>query len=309
MTPAGRSRWLVAAATLLAAAATAALGQWQLERARHKRELGAAIAARSALPPLRAAELARPGTIERQRADAALVSAPHGDAAPAAVRQRPVAPGDVPRADTAPALEPQLAAQLHRRVELAGRWIDEASVYLDNRRMGGRPGFYLYTPLRLADGRVLLVQRGWWPRDAHDRARVPSPPATTAVVHFTGRIARAPGRTLSLGRGGEAGRIRQNLDVVEYGRSKGLDLWPLLIVQLDAEVDLGAGADGEARSALAVPAGGAPDLQRDWPAPTVDVDKHYGYATQWFLLCALIVILHVWFQLIRPRLPTTRTQP
>ena len=36
-------------------------------------------------------------------------------------------------------------------------------------------------------------------------------------------------------------------------------------------------------------------------APAADVHKHYGYAFQWFALCALIVGLYVWFQLIRPR--------
>jgi surfeit locus 1 family protein len=31
------------------------------------------------------------------------------------------------------------------------------------------------------------------------------------------------------------------------------------------------------------------------------VQKHYGYAFQWFALCALIGGLHVWFRIIRPR--------
>ena len=43
-------------------------------------------------------------------------------------------------------------------------------------------------------------------------------------------------------------------------------------------------------------------LRRQWPPPAVDTHKHYGYAFQWFALCALILILYVWFQLVRPRL-------
>jgi surfeit locus 1 family protein len=31
------------------------------------------------------------------------------------------------------------------------------------------------------------------------------------------------------------------------------------------------------------------------------VHKHYGYAVQWFLLCALIAGLYAWFQILRPR--------
>ena len=42
-----------------------------------------------------------------------------------------------------------------------------------------------------------------------------------------------------------------------------------------------------------------PRLRRDWPEPTTGVDKHYGYAFQWFGLSVLVVLLYVWFQLVR----------
>ena len=41
--------------------------------------------------------------------------------------------------------------------------------------------------------------------------------------------------------------------------------------------------------------------ERQWPPPAIDVQKHHGYAFQWFALAALIAVLYVWFQLIRPR--------
>jgi surfeit locus 1 family protein len=44
-------------------------------------------------------------------------------------------------------------------------------------------------------------------------------------------------------------------------------------------------------------------LQRDWQRPAAGVDKHYGYAFQWFGLSALIALLYVWFQLVK-RPPT-----
>jgi surfeit locus 1 family protein len=274
MNPGKRSRWIIAVAALLAAGGTAALGLWQLDRAKQKIALASAITTRAALPPITPIQLA----------GSALAAGQY--------------------AGTPPPFEQQLEAQLERRIELSGRWLDQFSVYLDNRQMDGKPGFYLYTPLRLADGRVLMVQRGWWPRDGQDRTRVPSPPETKGVVTFIGRITRAPGRTFSLGSGGDTGRIRQNLAVVEYGRSVGLTVQPLLIVQLDADVDSGTDGDGDAAQVQqsAPPASGVPDLKRDWPKPAVDVDKHYGYATQWFALCALIVILYAWFQILRPRL-------
>ena len=47
---------------------------------------------------------------------------------------------------------------------------------------------------------------------------------------------------------------------------------------------------------------GAPSegLRRAWPAVNVGVDKHYGYAFQWFALAALVAALTLWFQIIRP---------
>ena len=40
-------------------------------------------------------------------------------------------------------------------------------------------------------------------------------------------------------------------------------------------------------------------LQRDWPRLHVGVDKHYGYAFQWFALGALIALLYGWFQIAK----------
>ncbi|MEY2953531.1 MAG: hypothetical protein RLZZ401_1618, partial [Pseudomonadota bacterium] len=39
-------------------------------------------------------------------------------------------------------------------------------------------------------------------------------------------------------------------------------------------------------------------LSREWPEPSLGIEKHYGYAFQWFGLCGLIAALYVWFQLI-----------
>jgi hypothetical protein len=44
----------------------------------------------------------------------------------------------------------------------------------------------------------------------------------------------------------------------------------------------------------------ADGLLRNWPQVASGVHKHHGYAFQWFGLCALIVILYVWFQIISP---------
>lgn len=178
-------------------------------------------------------------------------------------------------------------AGLHRRVVLRGHWVAERTVWLDNRPMDGRAGFHVVTPLRLAGrGDAVLVQRGWAPRDPIDRSRLPALTTPGGEVEVVGRIAATPSRLYELG-AGSPGAIRQNLDPVAFAAESGLPLLPLTVVQT---------ADGASDGLL-----------RHWPAPDLGLHKHYGYAFQWFALCALILILYVWFQLVRPRL--RRQQP
>ncbi|MDO9072907.1 MAG: SURF1 family protein [Rubrivivax sp.] len=175
-----------------------------------------------------------------------------------------------------------VAAQLHRSVLLQGAWLAAYTVYLENRQMRGQPGFYAVTPLRLDDGSAVLVERGWVPRDLLDRTRVAVPPPPEGRVQVQGRIAPAPGRLYEFA-SAASGPIRQNLDLAAYARETGLPLRPFSVVQEDGTTPP---ADG---------------LLRQWPAPAADVQKHYGYAFQWFALCALIIGLYAWFQLLRPR--------
>jgi surfeit locus 1 family protein len=164
---------------------------------------------------------------------------------------------------------------------LRGRWLDDQTVFLDNRPMADRVGFYVLTPLQPEAGPPLLVQRGWVPRNAARRTELPALPSTPGLVEIHGRLAPTPSRLYQFS-GAETGRIRQNVDLAAYARETGLALRPLVVVQ------------------LATPDTARDGLLRQWPAPAVDIHKHYGYAFQWFALSALITGLYVWFQLLQP---------
>jgi surfeit locus 1 family protein len=178
----------------------------------------------------------------------------------------------------------QAEPQHYRPVYLRGRWIPERNVFLENRQMSARVGFYLVTPLQI-DGRpeVVLVQRGWVPRDLRDRTLVPAIASPAGTVEVKGHIAPPPARLYEFAPS-TSGLIRQNLDLGEFATETGLPLLPLSVLQSDSASTAGDG------------------LLRQWPRPAVDVQKHYGYAFQWFALCALMAGLYVWFQLVRPRL-------
>ena len=70
-------------------------------------------------------------------------------------RNLPPLPGAALASDAAAA-----ATQHHRAVVVQGRWEPRYTVFLDNRQMNGRPGFFVVTPLRLPDGSAVLVQHG-----------------------------------------------------------------------------------------------------------------------------------------------------
>lgn len=176
---------------------------------------------------------------------------------------------------------------LHRQASLTGRWSAAHTIFLDNRPMGGKSGFMVVTPL-LLDGsaQAVLVQRGWVQRDFTDRTRLPNISTPVGPVTVHGRIAPAPSRLYQF-EGDERGRIRQNLDIPAFRTETAL---PLLDVSL---LQTGATSEG---------------LLRDWAAPNLGVDKHHGYAFQWFALCSLVLGLYAWFQLILPLRSSKATQ-
>jgi surfeit locus 1 family protein len=173
------------------------------------------------------------------------------------------------------------ADEFWRPVLLRGRWLPEHTVFLDNRQMQGKPGFDVLTPLRIegADAAV-MVQRGWVQRNFMQRESLPPVATPPGLVEVRGRIAPPPPKLYDF-RGPAGGAIRQNLDLGQFRAASGLPLLTSLSVQ-----QTGPASEG---------------LLRDWTEPGSGVEKHYGYAFQWFALSALIAILYVWFQFIAPR--------
>jgi surfeit locus 1 family protein len=188
------------------------------------------------------------------------------------------------------ALPQPLDAQ-HRRVQLRGLWLASQTVYLDNRQMHGVPGFYVLTPLALDDSNeTLMVQRGWVQRNFNDRTQLGAVETPRGLVEIEAVVAAPPAHLLELGKEAAApgatpsaagsSPIRQNLALEAFRAETGLPLRTELSMQ-----QIGSASQG---------------LQRDWPAPALGVDRHYGYAFQWFGLAALVAILYVWFQFIVP---------
>jgi surfeit locus 1 family protein len=168
----------------------------------------------------------------------------------------------------------------YRPVVLRGTWLARHTVFLDNRQMNGKTGFYVVTPLRLeGSGRAVLVERGWAQRNFVNREQLPPIDTPPGIVQVRGRMAPPPAKLYEFD-GAPSGPIRQNLDLAQWRAETGL---PLLEVGVQ---QTGETSDG---------------LLRDWPDAAGGAGKNYGYAFQWWALSALIAILYVWFQFIAPR--------
>lgn len=185
------------------------------------------------------------------------------------LEQRQSAPALQLRGDAA---IPDAGELEYRRVTVAGQFISEWPLFLENRPYKGVAGFFVLMPMRLeGSDKAVLVLRGWTPRDPVDRARVPAVPVPQALVTVTGRVRRDTGRVMQLG---EAAPVRpaailQNVEIAEFARASRLQLLPFIIEQSNNSDD---------------------GLVRDWPDPSSGSGKHMGYAFQWYALAATALI-------------------
>lgn len=159
-----------------------------------------------------------------------------------------------------------------RRVEARGIFEPQHTIFVDNRTRRGVPGFHVVTPLRIEGGeRHVLVNRGWVPWNPQ-RSRLPEVRTPDGAVTVTG-IALIPARrTLELSDKVIEGRIWQNVTVERYREAfPSLSIQPFMIRQHNVVED---------------------GLVREWESPDFGVDKHYGYAFQWYALAVTILVFY-----------------
>ncbi len=215
-----------------------ALGRWQLDRAAEKQALLADFAAARQAPALGIAALD----------------------------------------GVAGGAEPDSEPLQYRDLSLRGQLDGERQLLLDNRVYRHRAGFEVLTPLHLADGRTLLINRGWVALGA-SREQLPDVGLSAQVaagdVAVEGIFVR-PSRAFALGdalagdRGGWP-RIVQYYDFTALAALLRAELIPG-VLYLHAEH----------------PA----TLVHNWRPLPEGPQKHYSYATQWFSMAGVVLILY-----------------
>jgi cytochrome oxidase assembly protein ShyY1 len=164
-----------------------------------------------------------------------------------------------------------------RRVRVTGQFLANWPVFLDNRPYRGRSGFYLVMPFKIAGSDTyVLVARGWLPRDVALHDKLPAYATPPGQVSIDGVVTGSPGRVLQLGTPAplRPNAIVQNVDVQGFAQASGLKLQPFFVEQA------GAGQQGDG-------------FVRDWPAPSLGIEKHQGYAFQWYALAVMAFLFFV----------------
>ncbi len=165
----------------------------------------------------------------------------------------------------------------HRTLTATGTYLPHKTVFVENRKHRGKTGFYVITPLLVADtGGLLLVNRGWVQADTRLALPVIDTPGNVVMVTGMATVPAEP--VLDL----RPDQLDHNSDIQRWPfftleRFKQWSREPAFpwLLLLSADSDSG--------------------FVRRWPKPRVDDSMHIGYALQWFAFA--IIVLLIWTKL------------
>ncbi len=171
----------------------------------------------------------------------------------------------------------------YRRIVTRGHYEPDHQILLDNRVHREQAGYHIITPLRIENSEMhVLINRGWVPALA-EHSQTPQVATPAGIVEVSG-MAIVPGTryfTLGVeGAGQHSGwqKVWQNLDLPRYREMVSFPLQPI-IIELSPESAAGGFA-------------------REWSRPGERIERHVGYALQWwgFALATVLIWLVVSFR-------------
>ena len=165
------------------------------------------------------------------------------------------------------------ASRLPQHARASGRYAQRVFL-LDNRVRNGRAGYEWLAPLRLADGRAVLVDLGWLPQGA-SRAQPPRPTVPVGELTLTGLALtpQAPPFALSDRETFAPGwpKVVESSVPARLATVLGYPLLPVVLYP-----------DGSAVAAHEVAA-----MHAFGPS------RHRAYAVQWFAMAAVLVAVYL----------------
>lgn len=163
------------------------------------------------------------------------------------------------------------------RYTVTGRMDAEHQILFDNQVFDEKVGYGVWTPMVLADGRRVLIDRGWVPLGRGGRSDVPEPSSPTGELTMTGlwRDLPEPGMRLS-----------DDLACEGAGWPRVLNYPTIESIQCHFD---GPVVDG----LLLLDEDDARGFARNWQAGLTRMPpvRHYGYALQWFAMAVAVLAI------------------
>ncbi len=153
----------------------------------------------------------------------------------------------------------------YRRVTVTGRYRTDEEVLLSTRSYRGTPGHHLLTPLEMATGGGVVVDRGWVPLEL-DEPPIPAAAPDPGQVTVSG-VLFPPEPSPSSGR--DQVEFLRFVDLERLGRQVAIDLAPVYVL-----------AQQEPTEQLPLPA----------ELPPLDEGPHLSYAGQWFIFAVVVAV-------------------
>jgi len=166
----------------------------------------------------------------------------------------------------------KLADFEYRDVEVQGEFVNEKTIYLDNKTYQGRAGYHIITPLRIANSSLHVAVNRGWVATGYDRSVLPPVKDIKGEVRIAGTVVSPNIKTFELSDKQADKQVWNSLSLEKYQQALDLTLQPLLILQKSKEDD---------------------GLIKDWHKPESGASKNIGYAVQWFSLAATTIIIFI----------------
>ena len=168
-----------------------------------------------------------------------------------------------------------VALPRYQRVAANGSYDADHQFLLDNMSEAGQAGVHVLTPLLLADGSAILVDRGWAPFGA-TRDALPDVAVVTTPRSVAGRLDELPRPGIELAAPAGKGwpRLVSYPHMPELAAALGRELRPQEILLDPRDPD---------------------GYVRNWRLAGMTAERHLAYAIQWFAFAATAVA--IWFAL------------
>jgi surfeit locus 1 family protein len=190
-----------------------------------------------------------------------------------------------------------LTSMEYRSVSATGRYDPSNDVVLRNQYHDGQPGYFLLTPLILADGTAILIERGWIPADGNSEPTDWAKYDQSGDVTITGIIRLGQSKP-------DVGGVPD--PELSAGQTR-LDFWNLVNLER-----IGRQLPYKILPVFIQP---DPDPKLDHPPypyqPVIEISEgpHMGYALQWFSFSALLLFGYPFFLRKQLKDSTTSDNP